>query len=282
MLGGKLKDVLYPAASLELLHNCTLIVDDIIDKSNLRRGKPTTWSKFGESTAECVGIDYSAAIFQAAIKSRDPVPISELLAETLKTVVDGEIFDILFEQSGKTDEPYVVKNRYRKITKKDYFNMIGKKTASLFQASCELGGITAPAKKREMRALKNYGFNFGMAYQIQDDILDIFGEKKIFGKSIGKDIEERKGGNIVILLALEELNVPDKKRFLRILRKKEMTKKNLKQIMKFIKKTDSYQKAILLGKDFTEEAKQSFKFLPQNKWKDILRALVDFTLEREK
>lgn len=282
MLGGKLKDVLYPAAGLEILHNYSLIIDDIIDDSNLRRGKPTTWFKFGKSTAQCIGIDYSAAIFQAANRSRDPVSASELLTKTLKTVVDGELLDILFEQAGRDDEPYVVKNRYRRIREKDYFEMVGDKTATLFQASCELGGMLTSATKREIIALRNYGFNLGMAFQIQDDILDIFGEKKVFGKKIGKDIEERKGGNIVILLALNELDFQDKKRFLRILRKKEITKKDLKEVMKLIKKTNSHQKASLLGKNFTVKAKQSLKSLPQNKWNKTLRILADFTLERAK
>ena len=282
MLGGKLKDILYPAAGLELLHNYTLIIDDIIDNSTLRRGKPTIWFKFGKSAAECVGIDYSAAIFQAAAKSKNPVFVSELLAKTLKTVVDGEFLDILFEQAEKSNEPYITENRYQKITKRDYFDMIRKKTAILFQTSCELGGIAVSAKKEEIAALKNYGFNFGMAFQIQDDILDIFGEKKSFGKTIGKDIEEQKGGNIVTLLSLEELNLKDKKRFLKILKKKKMKRKDIKEAMKFIQKTNSHQKASLLGKQFAEKAKKSLESLPKNQWNEILRTLADFVLNREK
>ncbi|MBM3251130.1 MAG: polyprenyl synthetase family protein, partial [Candidatus Nealsonbacteria bacterium] len=201
--GGKVKDVLYPAAGLEILHNCTLIYDDIIDNSLLRRGKPTVWFKFGKSIAECVGIDYSAAIFQAANKSMHPTEISEIFARTMKAVVDGEILDILFEYSGRKDEKYIIENRYNKITERDYLEMVSKKTASLIQACCETGAISAKAKKSERNGLKNYGFNLGLAFQIQDDILDIFGEEKEFGKKIGKDIEERKLGNIVIFYALK-------------------------------------------------------------------------------
>ena len=116
LFGGKIKNVLYPAASLEILHNCTLIVDDIIDHSELRRRKPTTWFKFGKSIAECMGLDYLAAAFEGANRSKEPAVISEIFARTLKTIMDGEIYDILFEQWGRKDEPYIVKNRYREIT----------------------------------------------------------------------------------------------------------------------------------------------------------------------
>ncbi|HDZ54614.1 MAG TPA: isopentenyl-diphosphate Delta-isomerase [Candidatus Nealsonbacteria bacterium] len=282
MLGGKLKDVLYPAASLEILHNMTLIVDDIIDNSNLRRGKPTTWAKFGKSIAECIGVNYSAAIFQTTGKSKKSALISELLAKTLKIVMGGEILDILFEKSGRENELYVVKNRYRKITEKDYFKMIGEKTASLFRTCCELGGIVAGAKKKETEALKKYGFNFGMAFQIQDDILDIFGKEKSFGKKVGKDIEERKGGNIVILLSLKELNTAGKNKLFKIIKKNRINKKDVKKAIQLIRETNSRQKAYRLGKKFVQKAKDSLDILPKNEWNTTLKKLADFILEREK
>jgi len=282
LLGGKLKDVLYPAAGLEIFHNYTLIVDDIIDNSSLRRGKPTCWFKFGKSVAQCIGIDYSAALFQAANRTKNPVVVSELLAKTLKIVMEGELLDILFEQSGREAEPYILKNRYRKITEKDYFKMASQKTATLFQACCEIGGICAGAKKRELKSLRNYGFNLGIAFQIQDDILDIFGQKKMFGKKIGKDIEERKGGNIVILFALKELNLANKKKLLKILRKKKINQKDIKEAVRLIKKTNSHQKACLLGQKFGQKAKKSLEILPKNKWNNLLATLANFASEREK
>ena len=282
LFGGKLKDIIYPAAGLEILHNNTLIVDDIIDNAKLRRGKPTCWTRFGSSIAQCIGIDYSASIFQTANKSKKPALVSELFAKTLKKVIDGEILDILFERSGRTEEPYVVKERYKRITEKDYFGMISKKTASLIQASCEMGGIAAGARKRELNALRKYGFNLGIVFQITDDILDIFGKEKKFKKKIGKDIEEKKEGNIVILLALKELKPKDRNKFLKMLRKDKISKKNIKEAMKLIKKTNSREKAYQLGNKFIEKAKNSLKFLPKNEWNDTLKNLADFILEREK
>ena len=282
LLGGKIKNVLYSAAGLEVLHNCTLIVDDIIDHSELRRKKLTTWSKFGKSLAECMGLDYLAAAFEGANRSKKPVVISEIFAETLKIILNGEILDILFEQRGREEEPYIVKNRYYKITKQKYYEMVGRKTASLAQSCCEVGGICAGASNKQLEALKDYGFNLGIAFQIRDDILDIFGEEKKFGKKIGKDIEERKLGNIVILSALSELSKPEKEKILKIIRKKEIKNKDIKEAIKLIKKTNSYQETCRLAESFVEKAKESLKLLPKNKWNKILENLADFVIQRER
>jgi geranylgeranyl pyrophosphate synthase len=283
LLGGKkLENVLYPAAGLEILHNYTLIIDDIIDNSFLRRGEKTCWAKFGKSITQCIGIEYSATIFQSANRSENRIRISEIFAKIMKVISEGEILDILFEQGERENEPYIIKNRYLEIKHKDYLEMVGKKTASLFEACCEVGGICANAQEKEINALKKYGFNLGIAFQIRDDILDIFSQETVLGKKIGKDIIEKKLGNIVVLYALKEFVPRDKKEFLRIIRKKNITNKDVKQAMALIKKTDSKAKADLLGKNFIKRAKKSLDSLPQNKWNDILKEFANFIVEREK
>lgn len=281
LLGGALKDVLYPAAGLEILHNCTLIVDDIIDHSQIRRGKPTVLLKFGQSIAECMGLDYLAAAFEGANRSKKPVSVSEIFAKTLKTILNGEILDVLFEQKGREKEPYIVKNRYNNIRNQEYNKMVAGKTTALFQACCEVGAISTGASNKQLEALKNYGFNLGMAFQVRDDILDIFGKEKDFGKKIGKDIEERKLGNIVILFSLKELSKSEKDKILKIMRKKEIKNKDIKGATDLIKKTDAFQKSCNLAEDFGKKAKESLKVLPQNKWNKILENLVDFVVWRD-
>ena len=282
LLGGKEEDVLYPAAGLEILHNYTLIVDDIIDHSTFRRGKETCWVKFGKSIAECIGIYYSAAIFQTAQRVKDFRRISAIFANVIKTIVNGEIFDILFEQAGREEEPFVIKNRYLEISDRDYVKMVSKKTASLFRACCEVGGVCADGSEQEIKALKDYGFNLGIAFQIKDDILDIFAEEKKFGKKIGKDIIERKLGNIVILTALKELDPVEREEFLKILRKKEIREEDVKAAMRLINKTKTQEKAYKMGEKYIKKAKESLEKLPQNKWNKFLEEIADFVIEREK
>jgi len=282
LLGGKEKEAVYPAAGLEILHNYSLIIDDIIDNSELRRGKSTAWHKFGKSITSCIGIDYAAAIFEAANKSKKPIEISNLFTKTLKTIVDGEILDILFERAGRGKEPYILKNRYAKITEKDFFDMAGKKTAALFKACCSAGGILAGATKEETAALGKYGYNLGLAFQIQDDILDIFGDEKSFGKEIGKDIIERKGGNIIIMLALKNLPKKEQEKILTIMRKNKVSAGEVGEIMKYIAKTDSFQRAKDLEEKFAGAARKNLTSLPKNKWNKILEEITRFIILREK
>ena len=282
MLGGKIEDVLHPAAGLEIIHNYSLIIDDIIDNSLMRRKKPTLWHRFGESMALCGAIDYSATILQSANRSKNSTLVAELFAKTIKKLVDGEILDILFEQSGRENEPFVCQSRYKKITMNDYFEMVKGKTGALLQASCLLGGICANAKEKELKALKNYGLNLGIAFQIRDDILDIFGEEKKFGKKIGKDIEERKGGNVVIILALEELSLKERENFLKILKKRKKTKKDIERAVKILQKTRAKEEAFKLGEKFIKKAKKSLGNLPQNQYNEILKKITDFVIKREK
>ncbi len=280
MMGGATKDALYPAAALEILHNYTLIVDDIIDHSDFRRGQPTVCKKYGRSIAESISISYAASIFDIADKRGNVQKCYPVFAKTLKMMADGEIFDILFEQGGRDDEKYIVKNRYRQISLNDYFGMIGKKTAGLTGACAEVGGVCANASAKEIKLLKSFGYNLGMAFQIQDDILDIFGDEKKFGKKIGKDIEERKLGNITILLAMDEFSLKDKKRFLNILRKKKISGKDIKEGIGLIKKTSAQSDAYKLEMNYIKKAKQSLANLPKNKWNDILNELTDYLVER--
>ena len=282
MLGGKLEDSLYPAAAVEILHNYTLIVDDIIDNGKIRRGKKTCWVKFGDSIAQCIGGYYAASIFQAAYRSKDPEKVSQLLAQTLKKIIDGEILDILFEQTGREKDPYVVKKRYSQVRKEDYFKMIERKTAILIKTSCELGGICARAKKKEISLLKSYGLNMGMAFQVRDDILDVFGKEKTFGKKIGGDIAERKLGNIILLLALKELSSSQKKKFLKIMRKKEISASEINQIIKMIRKTKAKEEAVSMGEEFIVKAEKSLSKLPQNSYSEVLAELAQFVFKRER
>lgn len=281
MMGGKTKDALYPAAALEILHNYTLIVDDIIDHGEIRRKQPTLWKKYGKSSADLVSMNYAASIFDLPDNVKNKEKIVKILAKALKAITDGQILDVLFEQNGREDDIYFVENRYPNINIKDYYKMISSKTASLFSACLEIGGICANAKQDRVNPLKSFGYNLGMAFQIQDDILDIFGDEKKFGKKIGKDIEERKLGNIVILLAMDEFSLKNKKQFLSILRKKRISNKDIKEGIGLIKKTNAQSRAYKLEINYIKKAKQNLASLPKNKWNNILNDLTDYLVERK-
>lgn len=282
MMGGEKKDIIYPAAGLEIIHNYTLIIDDMIDNGELRRGMPTSWKKFGLSIAQCIGVHYTGSIIESISKCKHPKKVSKIFSKTIKSIADGEIQDILFEQSGKEDEPFVVENRCRNITRYKCLKMIKSKTAVFLQNCCELGGVCADAGSEEIKKLKDFGLNLGIIFQIKDDLLDIFGKEKKFGKKIGKDIKERKLGNIVILFALQKLENKDKEKFHNILEKEKITEKDLEEAIKLINKTNAKERATSLGENYLEKSIDILKNLPQNKWNQQLKNISYFVLEREK
>ena len=173
--------ILSPAAALEVFHTFTLIHDDIMDKSPLRRGMPTVWKKWKEDTAILSGdvmlIDAYKRISKAPAAILDKV--LELFSRTAAEVCDGQQYDMDFE-----DLP--------EVPMKEYEKMIGLKTAVLLACSAEMGALIAGADEKQCKALYDYGYQLGMAFQVADDWLDAYGDEKVFGKPIGGDIINNK------------------------------------------------------------------------------------------
>jgi geranylgeranyl diphosphate synthase type I len=260
--GGKIKDVIHPAAGLEILHNWSLIIDDMIDHSDKRRGKPTTWKTFGPSFAQCIGAQYGASLLTASVSSPRSHIIAKLFAKALKKVMNGEIEDILFEQ-GRREDPYFKTHRVQHVTLNDYFSMIGKKTASLLEASCEVGGIASYAPKKNMEALKHYGWHLGMAFQVTDDILDIYGTGEL-GKPVGQDVRERKLGNILVLFA-----------------KVKLKKTEVAKVIQAIKNTNARDLAFAVAGLHIKRAKSELLKLKPSPARNALGEIADYTLTRK-
>jgi len=173
--------ILSPACALEVFHSFTLMHDDIMDRSPLRRGKPTVWKKWNEDTAILSGdvmlIDAYRRIAKAPTEVLDKV--MELFSYTAARVCDGQQYDMDFESLPS-------------VPMEDYNMMIGLKTAVLLACSAKMGAVIAGASQLECEALYNYGYELGMAFQVADDYLDAFGDEKVFGKPIGGDIINKK------------------------------------------------------------------------------------------
>lgn len=283
VFGADVNDLLYPAAAVEILHNSTLIVDDIIDHSEFRRNEPTCWNKYGKSIAECSSFMYLTSVFSGLSGSPHVAALIELYCRTTKIVIDGEIKDILFERSGRDNEPFVVKHRYHQISKDDYFKMIGQKTAILLQACCQAGAICASANDQQVNDIGEFGYNLGMAFQVRDDILDIFGSEKDFGKKIGKDIIEKKMGNFVILSALAKLDDDDRVVMQNIFEgSTEVTDAEIMVVTDLINKTDARKEADDVASGFIQKAFLALENLPQNEHTDDLRSMISYIADRSK
>jgi len=279
LAGGHVEDAMNTAAGIELIHNYSLLMDDIIDRSPYRRNRPTTWVKFGLPIALLAGMHYREAIFLSALKSPAPEAINIKFSDTIRQLVEGERKDVLFEQAGR-NEDYILEMRYKTITLDDYFEMVGDKTAILIRTACEVGIICANGSKEMLDAASSYGWNAGLAFQVKDDVLDLFADAKKLGKPIGHDIKEHKMGNITVLYALEELDSAQRKYILNVLRKEKVVDDEVKEVIDLIKSTSAAHKAEEKARALKEEAKKQLLNFPDSPSKNMLENIATYFVER--
>jgi len=275
--GGYRPAALRPAAMIELIHNYSLVADDIIDRGEIRRGLPTVRAKYSDAMALLAAMYYREVLDEIANDCPRSDEMRKLMIETIKATIEGERLDILFEQAGR-DEDYVVKHRCKSVSRDLYFEMIGKKTATLIRASCLAGCLAASASDDATDALTGYGWKIGLGFQVSDDFLDIFGKKT--GKEKGKDIIEHKLGNAVIISALEELSDGKAKDLLAILRSSRVNASKLKEAMKLIDATSSKTRTYRLAEKLVNEGKAKLRILPESSAKTALVQLADFIATR--
>lgn len=175
--GGKFKDVYNAAVAVEIMHNFTLVHDDIMDNADLRRGNQTLHKKYDLNTAILAGDSLLSIAYEFLLKDCNGNTKAAVSAFTqgLIEVCEGQSMDTDFETRND-------------VQLKEYIVMITKKTAAMAKMCCELGAILVDGKKSDIKSLSNYGLNLGIAFQIQDDLLDIIGEVDKFGKTVGGDL----------------------------------------------------------------------------------------------
>jgi geranylgeranyl diphosphate synthase type II len=175
--GGKFKDVYNAAVAVEIMHNFTLVHDDIMDNADLRRGNQTLHKKYDLNTAILAGDSLLSIAYEFLLKDCNGNTKAAVSAFTqgLVEVCEGQSMDTEFETRND-------------VQLKEYITMITKKTAAMAKMCCELGAILVDGKKSDIKALSNYGLNLGIAFQIQDDLLDLIGEQHKFGKTVGGDL----------------------------------------------------------------------------------------------
>lgn len=191
-------EALYPAVAMETYHNYTLIHDDVMDRADIRRGKPTVCAKWGDTAAILSGDTMLLLAYEfLAHVSADKLPAAlALFTETAKEVSDGQQYDLDFENRDL-------------VTEEEYMEMIRLKTSVLIAASLKMGGLVAGAGEADLENLYAYGETMGLAFQLQDDLLDVYGDAAVFGKKIGGDIRCNK--KTYLLIKAMELATPEQR-----------------------------------------------------------------------
>jgi geranylgeranyl diphosphate synthase, type II len=206
--GGTARQALPAAAAVEIMHNFTLVHDDVMDHAPSRRGAPTVHVKWDLNTALLTGDTLLAVAYRELLRTRhDNLPmLVGLFTRGVHDVCEGQAMDLAFEERND-------------VSVKEYFDMIARKTGRLITTSTEMGARIGGGSPRTVRALKTFGAHLGRAFQLQDDMLDVIGDERQFGKTIGGDIIEGKR-TFLLLTALERAQGSDRKLVERVMQRK--------------------------------------------------------------
>ncbi len=250
---------------VEMLHTATLVHDDVVDASSLRRGSPTVNLVWSNKTSVLVG-DFLFSKTLTSMLDLGDLKALAVLAETAKELTEGEILQIA------TADP-------EDMNEKVYFELVQKKTASLMSASCELGALSVSGTKEEQDRMRTFGINLGIAFQIKDDILDYRGDEKNMGKPTGNDIRENK---ITLPLLLVLSQDKDSRRIIQLLQQGEPDEAELASILNFVKINNGVEKAGAIAGEYAQRATQVLEFYPDSPCKQSLLNLVKYVVNREK
>jgi len=266
LFGGKMETSIPYASSVELVHNFTLVHDDIMDNDNFRHNVSSVHNQFGIPVAILSGDVLFSKAFQiisyyglkSGLSSETLIKMLHLLSSSCIEICEGQAMDIKMS----TDFDF--------STKQEYINMIEKKTAALFQVSCELGTLSSlNYSQMDVENLSNYGKKIGIAFQLIDDLIGIYGDSKITGKSVGNDIREGKK-TFPILLAIQNMDTQDRSKLKEVFGKKNANIESVKEIVNKIALIGIDKDVRSLAQTFIDDA---FKILDKYEVSEPLLSL---------
>jgi geranylgeranyl pyrophosphate synthase len=251
------------AAALEILHTATLVHDDLIDNSLLRRGNPTLNTTWNSGVVVLVGDYLFGKSAELAARAQD-TDLAEVFARTVTVICDGELRNML---DGQRWNP----------TLETYNQRIYAKTASLFATCCEAGAILGHAPRQQRELLRECGRTLGMAFQIADDILDFVGDEQTMGKPVGSDLRQ----GTVTLPAICFLRSHPQVPAVRRLAGGDTSAPLVSELIDLIRTSDAIDESYLIARDFARQAKDTLSALPDASSRQVLCDLADFVVERK-
>jgi len=270
-VGGNAEQALKTAAAVELIHTFSLIHDDIMDKDEMRRGKPSVHVLWGEPMAILAGDTLFSKAFETVLETPIDNISYERVVGALKIVVDscikiceGQASDMCFEGNFEVSED-------------EYMNMIYKKTAALIAAATRSGAIIGGGNPEQVETLSEYGRLVGLAFQIQDDYLDVISDEENLGKPVGSDIIEGKM-TLMVVNTLSKASQEDKEELITILNAKEDT--DVKRALEIFNKYGSINYARDIALANIETAKKLLETLEESESKQALAMIADYVLQR--
>jgi octaprenyl-diphosphate synthase len=253
------------AACVELIHAATLMHDDVIDNSDIRRGKKTLHALWGNQSSILVGDYLLSRCFEMMVEDGS-LEVLKLLSSTSSEIAQGEVLQL--QHKGEID-----------ILEETYLKIISSKTASLFAASTKVGAILADKDSKYKEALEFYGKNLGLTFQIADDALDYNSEIKFFGKKIGNDFFEGKV-TLPIILLYQKISNSEKSEIKKLFFKNKRNDDDFKYVLNLIKKNDIINDCYKKADYFINLASNSLSVFEETEEKNILKNLTSFSIKR--
>ena len=251
------------AAAVEMLHNATLVHDDLIDNALVRRGMTTLNAQWNKGATVLAG-DYLFARAAGFAAETENVPVVQLFADTLRIIVEGELRQLF--SSRQWDQPQSA-----------YYPRIFAKTASLFAAATKSGAVLGGATEEQVQALYDYGKDLGMAFQIVDDILDYTGEEATLGKPVGGDLRQ---GIVTLPFFYFLQNHSNPERVLAALDNGNGSGESVGEIIAQVRKSDAMRQAAAEAQDFAARSKAHLRSFPDGRYRRALEELAEFVVSR--
>ncbi|MBU2494722.1 MAG: polyprenyl synthetase family protein [Bacteroidetes bacterium] len=269
-VSGRLSGAYNAAAAVELLHNFTLVHDDIMDNADKRRGRPTLHIKYNLSTAILAGDNLIGLAYEYLLKDckDNDKKVLQTFTKGMIEVCEGQSMDTDFESQ-------------KKVTIPEYDLMISKKTAALAEMCCSIGAQIGGGNNIEIKALADYGKYLGMAFQYQDDLLDIMGDETEFGKTVGGDLVAGKK-TYLFLRALEKAKGPQKTALQKVIKNKGIRRNQVKKYREIYVDLGVLVDAQKEIKKYTDKALKSLNKLTNHEAKEILIWLANALIKRNK
>ncbi len=261
------QDAIQLAAVIEFIHTATLLHDDVIDESDMRRGRETANTLFGNSAAVLTGNFLYSRSFQMMVEVQN-MQVMDILASTTNTIAEGEVLQLLNCNDPDTDEAR-------------YFEVIYRKTAKLFEAGGHLGAVVAGQPEAVQSALKEYGKHLGNAFQLVDDALDYQSSSEEMGKNSGDDLAEGKP-TLPLIYAMQH-SLPEQAQEIRTAIEKGGTEHGTDRfdsIFQTIQETGAISYTLKRAEESVQHAIEALEILPNSPYKDALGGLAEFTLHR--
>jgi len=257
--------VLY-AGAVEFIHTATLIHDDMIDDSTLRRGRETVHARWGNEISVLLG-DFLYIKALALALSNDSLQVIRLLCDVTLRMIEGELYQL--SKNGDVD-----------ITEEEHFDIIRRKTAYLFGGCAEIGAILGGAPPDRQRALRDYGFNLGVTFQLVDDLLDLTGTEATIGKPVGGDLRE--GKMTLPLIHMLRRQPATREAVAGIVRDRVVDSWRWRAVSEGLAETGAVEYAMARAAEYATAARRSLEVFPPGPDRDALMALPDFVLARDR